>query len=149
VRFFRIDETGSLTLVRDVEAGFGPDSIAFTPDGSKLVIANEGEPIANYAIDRPGSIGIIDINGAQGNQTFGYTDLNFSGLTLPAGLRISGPAGTSQANDIEPEYVSIQGNFAYVTLQENNGVAKVNLNTKTIERVLLSARLTSGTCRLI
>ena len=135
VRFYQIGETGSLTLVKDVEAGFGPDSIAFTPDGSKLVIANEGEPIANYAIDRPGSIGIIDINGVIGSQTFSYTDIGFAGVTLPSGIRISGAAGTTQATDIEPEYVSIQGNFAYVTLQENNGVAKVNLTTKAIERV--------------
>ena len=136
VRFYRIGETGTLTLVKDVEAGFGPDSIAFTPDGTKLVIANEAEPIANYAIDRPGSIGIIDISGVAGSQTFSYTDVGFAGVTLPSGIRTSGPAGTTQATDIEPEYVSIQGNlYAYVTLQENNGVAKVNLTTKTIERV--------------
>ena len=136
VRFYRIGETGTLTLVKDVEAGFGPDSIAFTPDGTKLVIANEAEPIANYAIDRPGSIGIIDISGVAGSQTFSYTDVGFAGVTLPSGIRTSGPAGTTQATDLEPEYVSIQGNlYAYVTLQENNGVAKVNLTTKTIERV--------------
>jgi len=133
VRFFRIDETGSLTLVKDVEVGYGPDSIAFSPDGSQLVVANEGEPIANYAIDRPGSIGIIDISGVAGSQTFSYTDVGFTGVTLPSGIRISGPTGTTQATDIEPEYVSIQGNlYAYVTLQENNGVAKVNLTPKTI-----------------
>ena len=125
VRFYRIGETGTLTPVRDVEAGFGPDSIAFTPDGTKLVIANEAEPIANYAIDRPGSIGIIDINaeagsprfiGFTGSQTFSYTDIGFAGVTLPSGTRISGVAGTTQITDLEPEFVSIQGNFAYVTL---------------------------------
>ena len=135
VRFYRIGATGSLTLVRDVEAGYLPDSIAFSADGKKLVIANEGEPIANYAQDRPGSIGIIDINGATGSETFTYTDLGFAGVTLPTGIRISGPAGTNQTADIEPESVSILGNYAYVTLQENNGVAKVNLNTKRIESV--------------
>ncbi len=135
VRFYQIDQTGTLTLVSDVTVGYLPDSLAFTKDGKKLVIANEGEPITNYAIDRPGSIGIIDINGVTGNQTFTYTDLGFAGVTLPSGIRISGPAGTNQAADIEPEYVSILGDFAYVTLQENNGVAKVNLNTKTIEGI--------------
>ncbi len=135
VRFYRIDKSGALTLVKDVEVGYLPDGIAFTDDGKKLVIANEGEPIANYAIDRPGSIGIIDIKGKQGKETFTYTDLGFAGLTLPSGIRISGPAGTTQATDIEPEYVSILGNTAYVTLQENNGVAKVNLKTNTIETI--------------
>jgi hypothetical protein len=135
VRFYQIDQTGGLTLVRDVEAGYLPDSIAFSADGTKLVIANEGEPIANYVTDRPGSIGIIDISGQAGNQSFTYTDLGFAGVTLPTGIRISGPAGTNQTADIEPEFVSILGNYAYVTLQENNGVAKVNLNTKRIESV--------------
>lgn len=135
VRFYRIDKSGALTLVKDVEVGYLPDGIAFTDDGKKLVIANEGEPIANYAIDRPGSIGIIDIKGKSGKETFTYTDLGFAGLTLPSGIRISGPAGTTQATDIEPEYVSILGNTAYVTLQENNGVAKVNLKTNTIETI--------------
>lgn len=135
VRFYRIDKSGVLTLVKDVEVGYLPDGIAFTDDGKKLVIANEGEPIANYSIDRPGSIGIIDIKGKEGKQTFTYTDLGFAGLTLPTGIRISGPAGTTQATDIEPEYVSILGNTAFVTLQENNGVAKVNLKTNTIESI--------------
>ena len=135
VRFYRIDKTGSLTLVKDVEVGYLPDGIAFDEDGKKLVIANEGEPIANYAIDRPGSIGIIDIKGKQGKETFTYTDLGFAGLTLPNGIRITGPTGTTQATDIEPEYVSINGYYAYVTLQENNGVAKVNLKTNTIETI--------------
>jgi len=134
-RFYRIDRSGALTLLKDVEVGYLPDGIAFSEDGRKLVIANEGEPIANYAIDRPGSIGIIDIKGKQGKERFTYTDLGFAGLTLPTGIRISGPAGTTQATDIEPEYVSILGNYAYVTLQENNGVAKVNLKTNTIETI--------------
>ncbi|MCT0218695.1 choice-of-anchor I family protein [Synechococcus sp. CS-1329] len=135
VRFYRIDKSGRLTLLKDVEVGYLPDGIAFSDDGKKLVIANEGEPIANYAIDRPGSIGIIDIKGKEGKEKFTYTDLGFAGLTLPDGIRISGPAGTTQATDIEPEYVSILGNYAYVTLQENNGVAKVNLKTNTIETI--------------
>jgi len=135
VRFYRLEATGSLTLVKDVAAGYLPDSIAFTEDGKKLVIANEGEPIKDYVTDRPGSIGIIDINGDKGKETFTYTDLGFAGVTLPDGIRISGPNGTTPQADIEAEYVSIQGDFAYVTLQENNGVAKVNLKTNKIEKI--------------
>ncbi|MCP9809859.1 choice-of-anchor I family protein [Cyanobium sp. HWJ4-Hawea] len=135
VRFYKLGTDGSLSFVEDVEVGYLPDSIAFNDQGTKLVIANEGEPTINYSIDRPGSIGIIDIEGFTGRQSFSYTDLGFAGLTLPAGIRISGTAGTTQANDIEPEYVSILGNYAYVTLQENNGVAKVNLATNRIENI--------------
>ncbi|WP_256438882.1 choice-of-anchor I family protein [Synechococcus sp. CCY 9618] len=138
IRFYRVGAEGGLTFLQDVQVGYLPDSIAFNDKGNKLVIANEGEPITGYGVesgkDPVGSIGIIDIKG-QANLRFSYTELDFAGLTLPAGLRISGPAGTTQATDIEPEYVSILGNYAYVTLQENNGVAKVNLKTNSIETI--------------
>ncbi len=138
VRFYRVGAEGGLTFLQDVQVGYLPDSIAFNDKGTKLVIANEGEPITGYGVaggkDPVGSIGIIDIKG-QANLRFSYTELDFAGLTLPAGLRISGPALTTQATDIEPEYVSIMGNYAYVTLQENNGVAKVNLKTNSIETI--------------
>ena len=138
VRFYRVEPTGALTQLADVSVGYLPDSIAFNANGTKLVIANEGEPISGYATDRSkdpaGSIGIIDIQGRV-NLSFTYTDLGFAGISLPAGIRISGPAGTTQATDLEPEYVSILGNYAYVTLQENNGVAKVNLTSNTIEAI--------------
>ena len=138
VRFYRVEASGVLTQLADVTVGYLPDSITFNATGTKLVIANEGEPISGYATDlskdRPGSIGIIDIQGRV-NLSFTYTDLRFDGQILPPGIRISGPNGITQATDIEPEYVSILGNYAYVTLQENNGVAKVNLVSNTIEKI--------------
>jgi hypothetical protein len=138
VRFYRMEADGVLIQLADVTVGYLPDSIAFNATGSKLVIANEGEPLTGYGSvsgkDPAGSVGIIDIQGRV-NLRFSYTDLGFAGITLPAGLRISGPSGTTQATDIEPEYVTVLGNNAYVTLQENNGVAKVNLITNTIEKI--------------
>ncbi len=135
VRFYRANADGVLTFLQEVSVGYLPDGIAFNSTGTKLVVANEGEPTTNYAIDREGSIGIISITRPLGRPSFSYTELGFSGLTLPSGVRVSGPAGTTQATDIEPEYVAVNGNFAYVTLQENNAVAKVNLLTNSIERI--------------
>lgn len=138
VRFYRVAANGTLTQLADVSVGYLPDSLAFNANGTKLVIANEGEPISGYGTDPSkdpaGSIGIIDIQGRV-NLRFTYTELSFADVDLPAGLRISGPAGTTQATDIEPEYVTVLGNHAYVTLQENNGVAKVNLTSNTIEAI--------------
>ena len=69
-------------------------------------------------------------------RSFNYSEVGFGGLTLPPGVRISGKSGLStQATDIEPESVAILGRYAYVTLQENNAVAKVDLTTRTIERI--------------
>lgn len=146
VRFYQMGVNGALALLKDVEVGHLPDSIAFSKDGDYLVVANEGEPIAGYAADRSkdpaGSIGIIEIKGLKDESVkkgeglrFSYTDLRFDGIPLPPGVRISGPTGTVQAVDIEPEYVAILGKFAYVTLQENNAVAKVDLEDKEIVKI--------------
>lgn len=144
VRFYQVGTNGSLTMVRDVQVGHLPDSIAFNNQGTKLVVANEGEPTSGYATDPSrdpaGSIGIIDIIQGRGNLRFSYTDLRFDNIPLPDGIRLSGPSvpdgrTPSQSVDIEPEYVTIQGNHAYVTLQENNAVAKVNLLTYRIETI--------------
>ncbi|MFM7641348.1 MAG: choice-of-anchor I domain-containing protein [Cyanobium sp.] len=141
VRFLRLGADGSLTLLQEVEVGYMPDGIAFNSAGTMLVVANEGEPSLDYKIngadvDRPGSVGLIAIGGGPGKETFSYSELGFAGLTLPAGVRISGKSGLStQATDIEPESVAVLGRYAYVTLQENNAVAKVNLLNRSIERI--------------
>lgn len=153
VRFFRLAGDGSLTFLQDVPVGFLPDGMAFNANGTKLVLANEGEPNWGpeaadgsfpdaYSVDPVGSIGIIDIT-ARGRTTprFSYTDLGFEGLALPAGLRLTGPDGTTAAQDIEPEYVTIVGNTAFVSLQENNGIARVNLATNTIEGIFDLGRI--------
>ena len=135
VRFFRMGTDGTLTLLQDVTVGYLPDGIAFSEDGRQLVIANEGSPSSNYGIDPNGSVGIIDIRNPSASPSFSYTDLNFAGVALPSGIRISGPTGTTQAQDMEPEFVSILDGKAYVTLQENNGVAVVDLRSRRIVEV--------------
>ena len=132
VRFFRMGADGNLTVLKDVEVGYLPDGIAFSENGRQLVIANEGQPNSNYTIDPNGSVGIIDIQNPTRTPSFSYTDLSFADVSLPVGLRLPGPAGTTPAQDIEPEYVSIRNGKAYVSLQENNGVAIVDLRSRRI-----------------
>ncbi|MEA2029860.1 MAG: choice-of-anchor I family protein, partial [Campylobacterota bacterium] len=69
-----------------------------------------------------------------------YTDLDFSNVTLTNAndgtpVRLGATPSNDKAKDLEPEYVTVSGDYAYVTLQENNAMAKVNLTTNAIEYV--------------
>ena len=137
VVFFDAD-TGS--VFGSLGVGVLPDSLAFTPDGNKVIVANEGEPTDTS--DPLGSISIIDISGGIAGAT--VSDVDFSvfdpaavqGLLDRAGVRIFPENLPSQ--DIEPEYVTVSpdSSTAFVTLQENNAVAVVDLATNTLTNIL-------------
>ena len=48
-------------FIKNVPAGFLPDMVTFNQDGTKVVVANEGEPNGDYSIDPEGSVIISDI----------------------------------------------------------------------------------------
>ncbi|MCB0297846.1 MAG: alkaline phosphatase, partial [Calditrichaeota bacterium] len=52
----------------------------------------------------------------------------FNNATLDPSIRIFGP-GSSVSQDLEPEYITVVGTKAYVTCQENNAIAVVNILT--------------------
>ena len=64
-----VDQNGSVVFydaltgahIKTVEVGVLPDNLQFSPDGNKVVTANEGEPSDDYSIDPYGSISIITI----------------------------------------------------------------------------------------
>ena len=119
-------------FITQVKAGALPDMLTFTPDGTKVVAANEGEPNDEYDNDPEGTVTIVDISG--GVET--VTDENvtqvsfavFNDAALDESVRIFGPAATV-AQDVEPEYVAVSpdSTTAWVTLQENNAVAVIDL----------------------
>lgn len=120
-----------------VEVGALPDMITFTPNGNKVLVANEGEPSTDYLTDPLGTISIIDISGGiAGLTAANVTTIDFTAYNagpLPAGARVFGPGATA-SNDFEPEYIAVSSNskFAYVTIQENNAMAKINLTTNAV-----------------
>ncbi len=126
--------------ISNATVGYLPDMIAFTSDGTKLLSANEGEPNSYgqpTSFDPEGSVSIIDISGGVASPTVtnaGFTSFNGQLAALKAaGVRIYGP-GATVAMDLEPEYLTFSpdGTTAYVTLQENNAVAKLDIATATI-----------------
>ena len=134
-----------------VEVGVLPDMVAFSPDGSKIVVAGEAEPICaedvgggedadvSLAVDPPGTIAVIDMSGGAYEATVELLDFSgFDTATLQAaGVRIFWP-GSTAAEDLEPEYVTVaaDGRTAYVTLQEANALAVVDLTVPEITAVV-------------
>ncbi|WP_053171088.1 choice-of-anchor I family protein [Streptomyces sp. SBT349] len=128
--------------IESVTVGALPDAVAFSPDGRRLVVANEGEP-ASYCeedgVDPQGTISVITLHEGRVDsvRTADFRAWNGSEDRLRRqGVRIYGP-GASAAQDFEPEYpaVSADGRTAYVTLQENNAIAVVDLARARVTRV--------------
>lgn len=124
--------TDTQALIKSYTAGALPDMVTFSPDGKYLISANEGEPNDNYDNDPVGSITIIEV------ETEAVTQVTFDALTNPGNeFRVFGP-GASLQQDIEPEYIAVSDDSktAYVALQENNGMAIVDLDSKTITKLV-------------
>ncbi|BCL34293.1 choice-of-anchor I family protein [Nostoc sp. MS1] len=132
------------TFLNSVEVGYLPDMLTFTPDGTKVLTANEGEPNSYgqaNSFDPEGSVSIINLANGVANatvQTAGFTAFNSQIDALKAaGVRIFGP-GATVAQDVEPEYIAFSGDGtkAYVTLQENNALAIVDIATATVTQII-------------
>jgi 2',3'-cyclic-nucleotide 2'-phosphodiesterase / 3'-nucleotidase / 5'-nucleotidase len=131
------------SFLNAVEVGFLPDMLTFSPDGTKVLVANEGEPNSyNQAnsFDPEGSVSIINLANGVANATVQeatFTSFNNQIAQLKAqGVRIYGP-GATVAQDLEPEYITFSGDGtkAIVTLQEANALAFVDIATATVTEI--------------
>lgn len=122
-------------MIHRVTVGVLPDMVVFSPDGTRVLTANEGEPNDDYSVDPLGSISIINLGNGIDNAT--VTTLDFEGIEIPEGVRIFGP-NASAAQDIEPEYIAISpdGTTAFVSLQENNALAVIDIANEVITDVI-------------
>ena len=136
VAFYDVDGN----YLNQVTVGALPDMVAFTPDGKRVLTANEGEPNADYTVDPEGSVSIIRLDRpvAQLSQadvsTARFTEFNTQ--RLDASIRVFGPRATP-AQDFEPEYITVSpdSRTAYVTLQENNAIAVIDVETARVTRL--------------
>lgn len=132
----------TLQRTASVQVGALPDMLTFTPDGLRVIVANEGEPNSYNqvdSVDPEGSVSVITVNrgGTPSVATAHFRAFNGQEDALRAqGIRIYGP-NASAAQDLEPEYITVSadGSTAYVTLQENNAVAIVDIARATVSAI--------------
>ena len=138
--FLALYDATTLERVSFVPVGALPDMVAFTPDGHYVLTANEGEPNDDYSVDPEGSISVIDIRDPADPVEARATFTAFNGQQADlkaAGVRIYGP-NANVARDLEPEYIAIADDSAtaWVTLQENNALAKLDIASATVTDIL-------------
>ena len=129
-----LDANGS--PLKQVTAGALPDMVTFSPDGSKVLVANEGEPNDDYTVDPDGSVSIIDVSSGATNATVRHVTFESyndrKAHLQNKGVRVFGP-GASVAQDLEPEYITMPNDlYAYVACQENNAIAVIDVEGGTV-----------------
>jgi hypothetical protein len=123
-------DTGTLTLasgINQIAVGALPDMLTFTPDGSRLLVANEATPTVYGSFDPAGSVSIIDMGSRSVAATAGF-----------AGVPVTGSSVRSPGMDFEPEYIAVNaaGTHAFVTLQEANAMGVLDLGTSAFTSVI-------------
>ena len=154
VLFYHGLDTSAPVFLDSVVVGALPDMVTFTPDGGKVLVANEGEPSDDYTIDPEGSISVINIL-ASGEPEETASSVSFTGFNgsqddlVAQGMMFPNPSGrtikgvdiaTTVAQDLEPEYITATNDVAYVSLQENNGLAILDLEELTVEIIGLGVK---------
>ena len=140
---FEVNQSGRVIFKDYVYVGELPDMVTITPDGKYALIANEGEPSDDYKVDPEGSVSIVEINdnGTVGQvRRVGFDDFN-SGQKkhseLDEAVRIFG-RDASVAQDLEPEYITVSDDSrtAFVSLQENNALAIIDIENAEVRKVV-------------
>jgi hypothetical protein len=131
-----------LSRARAFEVGALPDHVSFTADGEYLLVANEGEPNSYgqpTSVNPEGSVSIINLK--HGLHRASVRTASFAGFNgqkdslVASGVRVFSP-GATVAQDLEPEYITSKGRTAWVTLQEANAIAVLDIPSATFSRIV-------------
>jgi len=130
-------------LLATASTGIQPDSVAISPDGRFAVIANEAEGAGTGNNGGDGSLSVVNLLAFQPDRANPFLQVFPIALSSQAGT----PGfSTGRTDDLarlpidntpatlEPESVTFSSDsrFAYVTLQENSGVVRLDLQTLTL-----------------
>ncbi|WP_075664389.1 choice-of-anchor I family protein [Corynebacterium frankenforstense] len=140
------DAAGDGEELGRVGVGSLPDMVTITADGGSALVANEGEPAEDYSVDPEGSVSVVAL--PETLEAPAQSDVRTADFTafedsLPEGVRVFGPEEvdgaeytTTVAQNLEPEYIAAVDGTAYVTLQENNAVAVVDIAAARVTDIL-------------
>ncbi|HEX2931296.1 MAG TPA: choice-of-anchor I family protein [Candidatus Binatia bacterium] len=142
VKFFDTDGN----FLNQLTVGALPDMLVFSPNGRWLLVANEGEPNTyvpprTLLTDPEGTVSIIDMR--RGAAFLTQDDVRTATfddsipMTNASSIRIYGP-GATLAQDLEPEYIAVShdSKTAWVTLQENNAIAILDIEKAEFTRLV-------------
>ena len=135
VALFDCNQDGTITLKQLFEVGVQPDMVVFTNDDGQILTANEGEPRDGYtgAVDPKGSISVINTKTNKA-KTVDFTAFDSQrDALIEKGIVLK--KGVLPSTDLEPEYIAVSDSKAYITLQEANAIAKLDLNSLEIEDI--------------
>lgn len=143
VAFYQLNGNDTPQYLSAVEVGALPDNVVFSHDGKTVLVANEGEPNQDYSVDPEGSVAIIAI--ADGKPAVTATLVTFTEFNqgnaryneITKDIKINGPMATV-AQDLEPEYISVSpdNSRAFVSLQENNAIAVIDIVNAKVAKIL-------------
>ena len=143
VAFYQLNGNDTPQYLSAVEVGALPDNVVFSHDGKTVLVANEGEPNQDYSVDPEGSVAIIAI--ADGKPAATATLVTFTEFNqgnaryneITKDIKINGPMATV-AQDLEPEYISVSpdNSRAFVSLQENNAIAVIDIANAKVAKIL-------------
>ncbi|MFB2780105.1 choice-of-anchor I family protein [Shewanella mangrovisoli] len=143
VAFYQLNGNDTPQYLSAVEVGALPDNVVFSHDGKTVLVANEGEPNQDYSVDPEGSVAIIAI--ADGKPAATATLVTFTEFNegnaryneITKDIKINGPMA-SVAQDLEPEYISVSpdNSRAFVSLQENNAIAVIDIANAKVAKIL-------------
>lgn len=142
-------DVNSGAILNTLDVGYHPDAVTFSKDGTQIFVANEAQ-FTPGGPQQAGAISYIELgNGFQKSQIHSLNSgsvstVDFSPGNLADGVSIDGlriPASQAEinlygrVNLIEPEYITARDGKAYVTLQENNGIAVFDTQTGKWEHI--------------
>lgn len=142
VQLYDTTSRSLLAGTNNITVGALPDMLTFTPDGRRLLVANEGTPSTYGA--RIGT-SVPQVFGSSANDPVGSVSIiDVASRTVTATATLAGVAQTGShirtgtGMDFEPEYITVNkaGTQAYVSLQEANAMGVLDLQRGQFTKVV-------------